>query len=57
MNLSTLNIAVLALFLVSGKSKAQSPALLQAIKMTDNEQFEKATSAFKSLITKDDDGK
>lgn len=53
MKLSTLNIALVALFLISGKTKAQSPALLQAIKLTDNEQFDKASSAFKNLIAKD----
>jgi tetratricopeptide (TPR) repeat protein len=53
MNFSTLNIALVALLLISGKTKAQSPALVQAIKLTDNEQFDKASSAFKTLLAKD----
>ena len=53
LKIASMKIVLAALILVSGKVKAQSPALLQAIKMTDNEQFDKATSAFKALIVKD----
>lgn len=53
MKFPLLNIAILGLFLISAKTKAQSPELLKAIKMTDNEQFEKATSHFKTLLVKD----
>jgi Tfp pilus assembly protein PilF len=53
MKFSAMNIALVAVLLISGKCKAQAPAYVQAIKLTDNEQFDKASSLFKSLIAKD----
>lgn len=41
------------LVMVPCKSKSQSAELKAAIKFTDNEQYEKASSAFKALVAKD----
>ncbi|HYG52798.1 MAG TPA: hypothetical protein VD905_17965 [Flavobacteriales bacterium] len=53
MNFFSIAATAFASMLMPGKSQAQSAALMQPIKMTDNEQFEKATPVFKALIAKD----
>ncbi|HLP14090.1 MAG TPA: tetratricopeptide repeat protein [Flavobacteriales bacterium] len=53
MKITSLSATAVALVLMAGKCQAQSTALMQPIKMTDNEQFEKATSVFKTLVAKD----
>ena len=49
----SVGLTAIALMAAPGKSKAQSAELKAAIKYTDNEQFEKATNAFKAMVAKD----
>lgn len=53
MKIVSINAMALSLMMMSSTCEAQNSVLKDAIKMTDNEQFEKAAAVYKSVITKD----
>lgn len=49
----SVSLTVMTLAVVPGKSKAQSAELKAAIKLTNGEQFEKASATYKTMLAKD----